>query len=115
MECRRCRVYCTWVVRPSSCLARRCPSLYLHDDENGRRYLGCLEGVFGSEVDVEVLADAERSPGGFGALRCVRNPLPQCSSSIERAYPRREPDIGCVNPEFAEPAVGDAFSVRAAS
>ncbi len=110
-ECRRCRVYCTWVVRPASCIERGCERLYLQEDGAGRRFVGCLQGVFAMEVDLDVLDEAERRPGGFGALRCAREPLPICASSIERAYPRRVPELGCVNPEFAEPVAGGAFRV----
>ena len=67
--------------------------------------------MFAAEVELAVLETAERD-GGFGALRCAREPLPICGSSIERAYPAREPDIGCVNPEFAERSGTNPFRVR---
>jgi hypothetical protein len=112
-ECRRCRVYCDWVVEPTACVERECVNLYAVEGLDGRRYVGCLMRVFGPEVDAEDLEAARGVRGGFGALRCSREPLPICRASVERAYPQRETPLGCLNPEFAEPPASDSFRVVA--
>jgi hypothetical protein len=102
------------VVDPGACVARSCPNLYAYDDVEGRRVVGCLERVFGAELDLEVLEEVRRSRGGsFGAIRAARRPLPICGSSVEQAYVHRAPAIGCINPEFAEPVDRPAFRVFA--
>ena len=59
-ECRQCCAFCDRVVHPSGCLAARCPYLYLYDDERtGTRYMGCMNKVFGVEIDVALFEEAE--------------------------------------------------------
>ena len=110
-SCRRCRVYCDWVVDPVACLG--CDRLYAYDARDGRRYAGCVEGVHGAEIDLAVLEAHAREGRTFGAVRAARVPLPICAASIDRAYPQRLPEIGCVNPEFEEPPGGGSFTVTA--
>src|SRR5437660_5293592 len=74
LECLRCDVHCDKVVYPSSCLERACPFVYSFE-EFGRTYIGCMQKVFGVEIDVELLEAAEARHGGFGAVRAVRTPL----------------------------------------
>ena len=108
-SCRRCRVYCDWVVEPTGCLG--CSRLYAYDAKDGRRYVGCVERVYAAELDLSILEQRAEEGRRFGGIRCVRAPLPICQVVVERAYPRRLPEIGCVNPEFAEPPEGGAFVV----
>jgi hypothetical protein len=111
-SCRLCRAYCDWVVDVASCVDRACPNLYAYDDHEGRRIVGCVEKVFDAELDLVAMARARAELNGrFGALRAARRPLPICSASVERAYDRRLPAAGCVNPEFAEPHDGPPFRV----
>ena len=105
LECRSCRVCCDRVVYPSACLERACPNLYCYSDADGRRFVGCLERVFTSELDLDLL-EAATAGSGFGALRCAGEPLPICRTDVDRAYARRAGDLGCVNPEFFELPVG---------
>src|SRR3954464_13557774 len=77
VECRRCSVHCDKVVYPAACLERACPFVYAYE-EFGRRYVGCMQKVYSVEIDVELLAEAERRRPGFGAIRAVRRPLPMC-------------------------------------
>lgn len=114
-SCRRCRVYCDWVVDPLGCLG--CARAYAFDAKDGRRYLGCVEGVHGAEIDLVALEASREEGRVFGGIRAARLPLPICTSGIDAAYPQRLPEIGCVNPEFHEPPGGGAFtvSVRGAS
>ena len=54
-ECRRCSAYCDRVIAPATCVAQGCPNLYAYDDPiNGRRYMGCVQNVFATEIDVEL-------------------------------------------------------------
>jgi len=108
-SCRRCRVYCDWIIDPVGCLG--CSRLYAYDARDGRRYVGCVERVHGAEVDLRVLEECAQEGRVFGGLRAERLPLTMCSAGIDRAYPRREPNIGCVNPEFHEPPEGGTFVV----
>jgi hypothetical protein len=113
VECQRCEVHCDKVVYPSACLARACPFVYAYE-EFGHTYMGCMQKVFGAEIDVDMLHAAERRRSGFGAVRAVRNPLPMCKSEVEPTYPHRAGELGCVNPEFSElPAGSPTFRVIA--
>lgn len=100
-ECRRCAVHCEKVVRPASCLERSCPFVYAYE-EHGHTYMGCLQKVFEAEIDVEMLAAAERTREGFGAVRALRRPLPMCDAAVQSTFSQRESELGCVNPEFGE-------------
>ena len=111
-SCRLCRAYCDWVVDPGGCIDTGCASLYAYDDSDGRRIVGCVERVFAAELDLTVVGRIRAAEGGrFGMLRAARRPLPVCRAGVERAYTRRLPVIGCINPEFAEPHDGPAFRV----
>ena len=106
-------MYCDWVVEPTACVERDCVNLYAVQGPDGRRYVGCMMRVFGPEIDAEELDRARLRRQGFGALRCVREPLPICRSAVERAYPQRVTPLGCLNPEFAEPPGTDSVRVIA--
>jgi hypothetical protein len=106
LECRRCGVHCDKIVYPAACIEKSCPFLYAIE-EFGHRYIGCLQQVFDVEIDVDLLAAAERTRAGFGAVRAVRRPLPMCTSGIDACYTSRVDDLGCVNPEFHELPVGE--------
>jgi hypothetical protein len=100
-ECRRCAVHCEKVVRPAACLQRSCPFVYAYE-EHGHTYMGCLQKVFEAEIDVGMLAAAERTREGFGAVRALRRPLPMCDAAVQSTFSQRESELGCVNPEFGE-------------
>jgi hypothetical protein len=105
VECRRCDVHCDKVVYPSACVERACPFLYSFR-EAGRTYVGCLQKVFGVEIDLALLLEAEERDG-FGAVRANRLPLPMCRVEVDSCYEAREDELGCVNPEFYELPVGE--------
>jgi hypothetical protein len=111
VECRRCGVVCQKVIHPQRCLEQMCPFLYAHE-LFGRRYVGCMQKVFGAEIDLELLEKARRRRAGFGAIRAVRSPLPICGAEVERAYEHREEPLGCINPEFHEPPEGAEIRIR---
>ena len=100
-ECRRCAVHCEKVVYPAACLQRSCPFVYAYE-EHGHTYMGCLHNVYEAEIDVEMLAAAERTREGFGAVRALRGPLPMCDAAVQSTFSQRESELGCVNPEFGE-------------
>jgi len=68
----------------------------------GHTYVGCLQKVFDVEIDLELLEAAERSRGGFGAVRATRAPLPMCEVEVVQTYGQRADELGCRNPEFHE-------------
>src|SRR2546421_6062581 len=82
LQCRRCEVHCDKVVYPSSCLERACPFVYAFE-EFGRTYIGCMQKVYGVEIDLELLSAAEARSGGVGAVRAVRRPLPMWPVEVE--------------------------------
>jgi hypothetical protein len=112
-ECRRCEVHCDKVVYPSACVANACPFLYAYQ-EFGHMYIGCMQRVYGVEIDLDLLRAAEAQREGFGAIKAMREPLPMCRAEVEPCYTSREGSMGCVNPEFHElPAGRPAFRVFA--
>ena len=107
VECRRCDVHCDKVVYPAACLERACPFVYAFE-EFGHRYIGCMQKVYDVEIDVDLVAAAERrGGGGFGAVKARRRPLPMCRAEVDPCYESRSDDLGCVNPEFSELPVGE--------
>src|SRR5918997_56664 len=75
-ECRRCSTFCDRVIAPATCVADDCPNLYAYDDPvTGRRYMGCVQKVFATEIDVELFRQAERTRQGFGTVRLANAPL----------------------------------------
>jgi hypothetical protein len=118
-ECRRCSSFCDRVIAPATCVASACPNLYSYDDPlSGRRFMGCVQGVFATEIDVELFEAAERGRPGFGSVRMAREPLARCRFTVEQAY---ESDGGadyrCVNPRFFDwpdsaPEAIRAFDLR---
>ena len=106
LECRRCEVHCDKVVYPSACVDRACPFLYAFE-EFGHTYIGCMQKVYGVEIDLELLRAAEARREGFGGMRTIRAPLPMCRVEVEECYgAARSGALGCVNPEFHELPVG---------
>jgi hypothetical protein len=106
LECRRCAVHCDKVVYPSACLERACPFVYAFE-EFGHTYIGCMQKVYGVEINLEMLRAAEARREGFGAVRTTRAPLPMCRVEVEECYDQqRSGALGCVNPEFHELPVG---------
>jgi hypothetical protein len=104
-ECRRCDVHCDKVVYPGACLERGCPFVYAYE-EFGHTYIGCMQKVYGVEIDLDLLQAAEARRGGFGAIKATGRPLPMCRVEVERCYANRTGELGCVNPEFSELPVG---------
>jgi hypothetical protein len=106
LECRRCDVHCDKVVYPAACVERACPFLYAYED-HGHTFVGCMQKVYGVEIDLDLLQAAELGAGGFGAVKAVRKPLPMCSVEVESCYESRADELGCVNPEFSELPLGE--------
>lgn len=101
-SCRLCPVACDRLVYPSGCLESACSRLYTYEFD-GRPVMGCLEGVFGVEIDVEAFRTMQRTRAGFGALRVRGEPLPQCHCVIDQTFPHR-PHGACGNPGFRHSA-----------
>jgi hypothetical protein len=101
VECRHCAVHCEKVVYPGACLRMACPFVYAYEAW-GRTYVGCMQKVYGVEIDLGLLEAAETERGGFGAVRALKAPLPMCETEVVATYGSRADDIGCRNPEFHE-------------
>jgi hypothetical protein len=100
-ECRQCCAFCDRVVHPAGCLAADCRYLYFYDDDDtGQRFMGCLNKVFGVEIDIEVFREAERTRHGFGGVKLTGRALPQCRMTVERAYDGHGDAFECVNLDF---------------
>jgi hypothetical protein len=101
-ECRRCSTFCDRVIAPASCVADGCPYLYSYDDPlTGRRFMGCVQKVFATEIDVELFRQAERTRAGFGTVRLANAPLRRCRFTVEQAYDGNGLDAyRCVNKRF---------------
>src|SRR5256714_4675303 len=82
VECRRCDVHCDKVVYPGACLDRGCPFVYAYE-EFGHTYMGCLQKVFGVEIDLDLLRAAESRRGGFGAVAAQRTTPPLSNVEVE--------------------------------
>lgn len=108
-SCRGCPVSCERVVYPAGCLESGCARLYSHEEE-GRTWFGCVEGVFGAEVDLARFRALQATRTGFGALRAAREPLPICRAGVERTFEHRA-DGPCVNPDFLLSASSRAYHV----
>jgi hypothetical protein len=108
-ECRQCCTFCDRTVHPGGCIESGCQFLYLYDDElSGRRFMGCLNKVFSVEIDVELFREAERTRHGYGAVKMTGAPLPQCRTSVEKAYYGTGEAFTCVNPGFFEASRSEA-------
>ena len=113
-ECRQCCAFCDKLIMPSECIAAKCPFLYTYEDENnGRRYMGCLQKVFGVEIDVEMFEHAERTRAGFGGVKAAREPLPMCPIKVERSYESKGSAFECTNPRFFDASNIDPGGYRA--
>ena len=101
-ECRRCAAFCDRVIAPATCVESQCPNLYAYDDPvSGRRFMGCLQSVFATEIDVELFERAEATRTGFGSVRLAREPLGRCRFSVEQAFVSDGGgDFACVNRRF---------------
>lgn len=104
-SCRHCPVSCERVVHPAGCIEGDCPRMYSYERE-GRTWIGCLDGIYPVEVDVEALRRLQRTAAGFGGLRASREPGPRCRASVERTFEHRG-EGPCVNPDFLLSAVGE--------
>ena len=58
--------------------------------------------VCGGKVYYDLLEEAQKRKGGFGAVKTVRQPLPMCKAEVATCYEHRADELGCVNPEFFE-------------
>jgi hypothetical protein len=112
-ECRECRTFCDKLIEPRGCLELRCRNLYSYEDPlSGIQYMGCLQKVFGAEIDVEMFESAELG-GGFGGIKMTGRPLPQCQFKVEPAYEGAGDAYSCVNPRFFDCTDAGPEGIRA--
>jgi hypothetical protein len=109
-ECRQCRSFCDKMVEPRGCIEMGCRFLYSYVDRlNGVQYVGCMQKVFGAEVELA----AVREPGGFGGVKMTGDPLPHCEFAVERAYEGSGESYDCVNRRFFDCTEDGAEGLRA--
>ena len=96
--CRRCPVRCEKVVFPTGCLESACSRLYAYEEDD-RTFVGCLDRVFGVELDLDAFHRIEALTAGFGALRANREPHTFCRTDVDAAFEHRAAGV-CVNPDF---------------
>jgi hypothetical protein len=109
-ECRQCRSFCDKMVEPRGCIEMGCRFLYSYVDRlNGVQYVGCMQKVFGAEVELA----AVREPGGFGGVKMTGDPLPHCQFAVERAYEGSGESYDCVNRRFFDCSEEGAEGLRA--
>jgi hypothetical protein len=109
-ECRQCRSFCDKMVEPRGCIELGCRFLYSYVDRlNGVQYVGCMQKVFGAEVELA----AVREPGGFGGVKMTGDPLPHCQFAVERAYEGSGESYDCVNRRFFDCTEEGAEGLRA--
>jgi hypothetical protein len=109
-ECRQCRSFCDKMVEPRGCIEMGCRFLYSYVDRlNGVQYVGCMQKVFGAEVELA----AVREPGGFGGVKMTGDPLPHCEFAVERAYEGSGESYDCVNRRFFDCTEEGAEGLRA--
>ena len=111
-SCRQCPVSCERVVEPAGCMEADCPRLYSYERE-GSTWIGCLEGVYEVEIELEGFRRMQRTAAGFGGLRASKEPLPICRSQVERTFEHRVA-ASCVNPDFLLSGAGAVYTVTAA-
>src|ERR1700754_4398044 len=109
-ECRQCRSFCDKMVEPRGCVELGCHYLYSFVDRlTGAQYVGCMQEVFGAEVELSAVLE----PGGFGGVKMTGEPLPHCQFSVERAYEGDGPAYECVNRRFFDAPDEHPDSIRA--
>ena len=76
--------------------------------------MGCMHKVFAGEIDQALFTQQERTRHGFSGVKLTGLPLPQCRTSVERAYDGAGEPFDCVNPHFFEKPVqpDPAFDLR---
>lgn len=109
-ECRQCRSFCDKMVEPRGCIELGCPFLYSYVDRlTGAQYVGCMQGVYGAEVELSAVLEK----GGFGGVKMTGEPLPHCQFSVERAYEGKGESYDCVNRRFFDCTDTGAEGLRA--
>src|SRR5262245_65617648 len=91
-----------------------CKYRYTYEDaRTGGRYMGCMNRVFGAEIDFDMFLLAERAREGFGGIKMTGDPLPHCQFSVERAYEGDGPAYEGVNRRFFDAPEHHPEAIRA--
>ncbi len=103
------------MVDPSECMAIGCSYLYSYEDQiSGGRYMGCMQRVFGAEIDMDAFELAEATTRvGFGGIKMTGKPLPHCPFTVEKAYEGEGPEFECTNRTFFDCAHDGPEGVKA--
>ena len=109
-ECRRCQTFCDKLIEPRGCIEMRCRFLYSYVDFlTGVHYMGCMQKVYGAELDLESVL----VPGGFGGIKMTGQPLPQCQFKVDPCYEGEGDAYACVNPRFFDCTDAGPEGIRA--
>ncbi len=84
LECRECSAICEKVVYPAECLSANCR--YLYSFKSTAHLLRLHREGLHHEIDLERFDDIERTKGGFGVVKMVRQPLEQCAVAVQSCY-----------------------------
>jgi hypothetical protein len=91
-----------------------CRFLYTYEDiTTGGRFMGCMNKVFGGEINLDLFLLAEAGRGGYGGIKMTGKPLPQCQFSVEKAYEGEGAAYECVNKRFLDGPQDHPESIRA--
>jgi hypothetical protein len=113
-ECRQCRSYCDKLIEPAGCIEIGCRYLYSYEDAlTGARFMGCMNKVFGTEIDLDMFLVAERTRAGYGGIKMTGAPLPQCQFTVEKAYEGDGAGFECVNKRFFDASDQHPDAIRA--
>ena len=113
-ECRQCSAFCDKLVDPAGCMEIGCRFLYTYEDAaTGGRFMGCMNKVFGGEINLDLFLLAEAGRGSFGGIKMTGKALPQCQFTVERAYEGEGPAYECVNKRFFDATDEHPDAIRA--
>jgi hypothetical protein len=98
------------MVEPRGCVEIGCKFLYSYIDRlSGDQYVGCMQEVFGAEVELSAVLE----PGGFGGVKMTGTALPHCQFAVERAYEGSGESYDCVNRRFFDCSDDGSEGLRA--
>lgn len=103
------------MIDPAGCIELGCSYLYSYEDQiTGGRFMGCMQRVFGAEIDMDAFDLAEAtSQAGFGGIKMTGTSLPHCQFNVEQAYEGDGPAFECVNRTFFDCAHDGPDGVQA--
>ena len=107
-ECRQCCAFCDKTIQPRGCIEADCPFLYTYEDEkSGRQYMGCLQKVFGVEIDVDMFQQGRAHARGLRRREGDARAAADVPVQRRASYEGTGAAFDCVNPRFFDAADGE--------